>query len=125
MAAVLGSTPLLVEVVVLDGEVALGVPDGGGVPAGLPLLGAGVPELGAVRPLPASEDGAGVPVPVPVVGASPLLSVAVPVVVIAAWLGHQDAGFTLRTYAHSNHDALADAAAMLGSITTGKKTDAK
>lgn len=49
----------------------------------------------------------------------------VPVVVIAAWLGHQDAGFTLRTYAHSNHDALADAAAMLGSITTGKKKDAK
>ena len=49
----------------------------------------------------------------------------VPTVVIAAWLGHQDPGFTLRTYAHSNHDALADAAAMLGSITTGKKKDAK
>ncbi|RIR77127.1 site-specific integrase [Mycobacteroides abscessus] len=50
----------------------------------------------------------------------------VPVVVIAAWLGHQDPGFTLRTYAHSTNDALADAAAMLGSITTGKKKkDAK
>lgn len=49
----------------------------------------------------------------------------VPTVVIAAWLGHQDPGFTLRTYAHSNHDALTDAAAMLGSITTGKKKDAK
>ncbi|WP_301121639.1 site-specific integrase [Mycolicibacterium fortuitum] len=49
----------------------------------------------------------------------------VPTVVIAAWLGHQDPGFTLRTYAHSNHDALADAAVMLGSITTGKKKDAK
>lgn len=49
----------------------------------------------------------------------------VPTVVIAAWLGHQDPGFTLRTYAHSNHDALADAAAMLGSITTGKKKEAK
>lgn len=49
----------------------------------------------------------------------------VPTVVIAAWLGHQDPGFTLRTYAHSNHDALADAAAMLGSITAGKKKDAQ
>ncbi|KAF0967240.1 site-specific integrase [Gordonia sp. YY1] len=44
----------------------------------------------------------------------------VPVVVIAAWLGHQDAGFTLRTYAHSTNDALADAAAVLNSITTAK-----
>lgn len=44
----------------------------------------------------------------------------VPVVVIAAWLGHQDAGFTLRTYAHSTNDALADAAAVLNSITTTK-----
>lgn len=49
----------------------------------------------------------------------------VPTVVIAAWLGHQDPGFTLRTYAHSNDNALADAAAVLGAITTGKKTDAK
>lgn len=49
----------------------------------------------------------------------------VPTVVIAAWLGHQDPGFTLRTYAHSTNDALADAAAMLGSITTGKQKDAK
>lgn len=44
----------------------------------------------------------------------------VPVVVIAAWLGHQDAGFTLRTYAHSTNDALSDAAAVLNSITSGK-----
>ncbi|MBE5451229.1 site-specific integrase [Mycobacteroides abscessus] len=44
----------------------------------------------------------------------------VPVAVIAAWLGHQDAGFTLRTYAHSTNDALADAAAVLNSITTAK-----
>lgn len=44
----------------------------------------------------------------------------VPVVVIAAWLGHQDAGFTLRTYAHSTNDALADAAAVLNAITTAK-----
>lgn len=49
----------------------------------------------------------------------------VPTVVIAAWLGHADPGFTLRTYAHSTNDALADAAATLGSITTGKKKDAK
>lgn len=49
----------------------------------------------------------------------------VPIVVIAAWLGHADPGFTLRTYAHSTNDALADVAAVLGSITTGKKQDAK
>lgn len=50
----------------------------------------------------------------------------VPVAVIAAWLGHQDAGFTLRTYAHSTSDALADAATVLNSITTAKPSkDAK
>ncbi|AGM27408.1 putative site-specific recombinase [Mycobacteroides abscessus subsp. bolletii 50594] len=48
----------------------------------------------------------------------------VPVVVIAAWLGHQDPGFTLRTYAHSTNDALAEAAAMLGTITARKTKDA-
>lgn len=45
----------------------------------------------------------------------------VPVAVIAAWLGHQDAGFTLRTYAHSTNDALTDAAATLSAITTNTK----
>ena len=49
----------------------------------------------------------------------------VPTVVIAAWLGHQDPGFTLRTYAHSTNDALADAAATLATITAGKKKDAR
>ncbi len=49
----------------------------------------------------------------------------VPTVVIAAWLGHQDPGFTLRTYAHSSNDALTQAAATLGAITTGKKKDTK
>ncbi|TDZ77342.1 site-specific tyrosine recombinase XerC [Mycobacteroides salmoniphilum] len=49
----------------------------------------------------------------------------VPVVVIAAWLGHQDPGFTLRTYAHSTNDALAEAAAMLGTITARKTKDAQ
>lgn len=48
----------------------------------------------------------------------------VPTVVIAAWLGHADPGFP-RIYAHSTNDALADAGAILGSITTGKKKDAK
>ncbi|WP_338121677.1 tyrosine-type recombinase/integrase [Mycobacteroides franklinii] len=49
----------------------------------------------------------------------------VPVVVIAAWLGHKDPGFTLRTYAHSTNDALAEAAAMLGTITARKTKDAQ
>jgi integrase len=44
----------------------------------------------------------------------------VPAVVIAAWLGHTDARFTLATYAHSTNAALADAAATLGSITAAK-----
>jgi integrase len=38
----------------------------------------------------------------------------VPAVVIAAWLGHTDARFTLATYAHSTDTALAAAAATLG-----------
>jgi len=39
---------------------------------------------------------------------------AVPAAVIAAWLGHTDARFTLSVYAHSNDNALAAAAAVLG-----------
>jgi integrase len=35
----------------------------------------------------------------------------VPVAVIAAWLGHADAAFTMRTHIHSQDDALRDAAA--------------
>ncbi|CAJ1505644.1 site-specific integrase [[Mycobacterium] burgundiense] len=42
----------------------------------------------------------------------------VPAVVIAAWLGHTNATFTLATYAHSTNAALADAAATLGAITS-------
>jgi integrase len=34
----------------------------------------------------------------------------VPVAVISAWLGHADAAFTMRTYVHSQNDALKDAA---------------
>ncbi|MBB1013022.1 site-specific integrase [Dietzia kunjamensis] len=37
----------------------------------------------------------------------------VPIAVIAAWLGHVDASFTLRTYAHSQNDALKLAAASI------------
>lgn len=44
----------------------------------------------------------------------------VPAIVIAAWLGHQDPGFTLSTYTHSNDAALAAAAAALSSITSGR-----
>lgn len=43
----------------------------------------------------------------------------VPAVVIAAWLGHTDARFTLATYAHSTNEALAAAAATF----TGTATD--
>lgn len=39
---------------------------------------------------------------------------AVPAVVIAAWLGHTDARFTLATYAHSTDTALAAASVALG-----------
>ncbi|MEX3755967.1 site-specific integrase [Mycobacteroides abscessus] len=41
----------------------------------------------------------------------------VPAVVIAAWLGHADPGFTLRTYTHSNPAALSAAAQYLDSVT--------
>jgi integrase len=37
----------------------------------------------------------------------------VPLSVVAAWAGHADPAFTLRTYAHSQDDALRDASALL------------
>ncbi|NLE82378.1 MAG: site-specific integrase [Rhodococcus sp.] len=43
----------------------------------------------------------------------------VPVAVIAAWIGHSDASFTMRVYAHSQNDALRDAATVLGAVVTG------
>jgi integrase len=43
---------------------------------------------------------------------------AVPAAVIAAWLGHTDARFTLSVYAHSNDNALAAAAAVLGNAVS-------
>lgn len=49
----------------------------------------------------------------------------VPLAVIAAWLGHTDASFTLRTYAHSTPSALADAATTLGSLVTSRDTSGK
>lgn len=46
----------------------------------------------------------------------------VPLAVIAAWLGHSDASFTLRTYAHSSPAMLAEAAATLGGLVTSRDT---
>ncbi len=48
----------------------------------------------------------------------------VPIAVIAEWLGHTDASFTQRTYAHSQDHALADAAAILGAVVTTRDIDA-
>ncbi|RIK16418.1 MAG: site-specific integrase [Acidobacteria bacterium] len=42
----------------------------------------------------------------------------VPVAVIAAWLGHKDASFTMRTYVHSQDDALRSAAAAVSVVTS-------
>ncbi len=42
----------------------------------------------------------------------------VPVAVIAAWIGHSDASFTMKVYAHSQNDALKDAAKVLGGAVT-------
>ena len=42
----------------------------------------------------------------------------VPHVVIAAWLGHGDVSFTMRTYVHSQPDALAEGAQSLARIVT-------
>jgi integrase len=40
----------------------------------------------------------------------------VPVVVIAAWIGHKDANLTLQLYAHSQSDALKAAGATLNRV---------
>jgi hypothetical protein len=48
----------------------------------------------------------------------------VPAVVIAAWLGHTDARFTLSVYAHSTNAALADAAPTLGEVVSGNDSAA-
>lgn len=41
----------------------------------------------------------------------------VPIAVIAAWLGHADAAFTMRTYVHSQDEAPRNAAVVLGDVT--------
>ena len=47
----------------------------------------------------------------------------VPIAVIAAWLGHASAAFTLSVYAHSKDDALKAAASSFGRIVTTRDTD--
>ncbi|MGH3556003.1 MAG: tyrosine-type recombinase/integrase [Mycobacterium sp.] len=42
----------------------------------------------------------------------------VPAAVISAWLGHADVAFTMRTYVHSQTDALAEAAQSLARVVT-------
>ena len=42
----------------------------------------------------------------------------VPIAVIAAWLGHASAAFTMATYAHSQDDALKAAASSFGRVVT-------
>jgi integrase len=44
----------------------------------------------------------------------------VPIVIIAAWLGHADPSFTLRTYIHAQNDALALAASSLEAVVTNR-----
>jgi integrase len=43
---------------------------------------------------------------------------AVPIAVISAWLGHADPAFTMRTYVHTQNDALKAAAATLQKVVT-------
>jgi integrase len=47
----------------------------------------------------------------------------VSIAVIAAWLGHASAVFTLATYAHSQEDALRDAAGSFGRVVTSCDTE--
>ncbi|MEV0343013.1 site-specific integrase [Nocardia sp. NPDC050713] len=44
----------------------------------------------------------------------------VPIAVVSAWLGHCDAAFTMRTYVHSQPDALAEAARTLNAVVTSR-----
>jgi integrase len=43
----------------------------------------------------------------------------VPIVLVSAWLGHADVSFTMRTYVHSQPDALREAAQSFGRTTSG------
>lgn len=49
----------------------------------------------------------------------------VPIGVIPTWLGHADSSFTMRTYTHSQTDALAAAATSLGSLVTIRDNEPK
>jgi integrase len=42
----------------------------------------------------------------------------VPIVVVSAWLGHADPAFTIRTYVHSQNDALNAAATSLQAVVS-------
>ena len=46
-----------------------------------------------------------------------------PIAVIAAWLGHASAAFTMATYAHSQDEALKAAASSFGRVVTFSDTD--
>jgi integrase len=48
---------------------------------------------------------------------------SVPVAVIAAWLGHASAAFTMSVYAHSQDDALKDAGQSFGRVVTTRDTE--
>ena len=47
----------------------------------------------------------------------------VPIAVIAAWLGHASAAFTMSVYAHSQDDALKAAAGSFGRVVTTRDTE--
>jgi integrase len=47
----------------------------------------------------------------------------VPIAVIAAWLGHASAAFTLSVYTHSQDEALKDAAGSFGRVVTSRDTE--
>ncbi len=46
----------------------------------------------------------------------------VPIAVIAAWLGHASAAFTMSVYAHSQNDALKAAATSFSRVVTTRDT---
>lgn len=47
----------------------------------------------------------------------------VPIAVISAWLGHANAAFTIKTYVHSQPEALTDAGVVLRKALTGAATE--
>jgi len=50
----------------------------------------------------------------------------VPIAVIAAWIGHNDASLTMRLYAHSQDEAMKTAGAALNRVVTlGDKQPAR